>query len=159
MSASDIEVLTFPCAMCGTPYSQTRRRATKYCVDCRELRRVERKRLINVSRNRARGNVVDIVSSYTAQGMDVDYAELMLGRLDAVIDELMPVEMSHPELPITGALSPAGPDEGTSTYFGDLREELEYASSLVAEHEWWSAHPNWAVGLSADEVDINLSRR
>lgn len=151
------DMTAYTCALCGAPYTLDQpRRTTRYCAPCRERRRVERKRLLNAQRNRTRDNVVDVLDEYTRQGMSPDYVDMMRERIGEVIDEVMPAWREHPELPISGALTPEGPDEGTSTYFTDLADELDAHAARVAEQPWWSDNPGWADGLAFDEVDENL---
>lgn len=47
----------------------------------------------------------------------------------------------------TGYMSPAGSDEGRSTFFKDLAADLDYACKQVAKDTWWVENPHWAYQL------------
>lgn len=46
-----------------------------------------------------------------------------------------------------GYLTPAGSDDGTSTFFKDLAADLEWSSKVVAKHEWWEQNGHWSYQL------------
>jgi hypothetical protein len=48
----------------------------------------------------------------------------------------------------SGYLTPAGSDEGRSTFFKDLAADLDYACKQVAKHEWWSENRHWSYDLA-----------
>jgi DNA-directed RNA polymerase subunit RPC12/RpoP len=142
-------VTTYPCAECGELYEQAVRRATAYCPACRRERALAKQRERDRARRARREDIVDVLNDYTSRGMSADYVAMMHERLDgdgALIDPADDWKAS-PLPPLTGANTPAGPDEGTSTFFVELREELEYHADGVAGHEWWRANPNWWVGI------------
>ena len=83
-------------------------------------------------------------------GMERDYAESMYPRISDYAESLDAYDRSLPIVPDRmpdGANSPAGPDDGTSTYFGDLADELDAHARMVAQHPWFAANPHWAYGL------------
>lgn len=150
--------MIYACALCGASYDLDQpRRTTRYCETCRTRRTDEKHRLRNVARRRARDNVADVLNDYTKQGMSEDYVALMVDRLDDAVDETMPVEREHPELPIPGALTPAGPDEGATTGWSDLQAVLDERAYVAMVDPWWAAHPEWSDLLALDDVDQYLS--
>jgi len=50
-----------------------------------------------------------------------------------------------------GANTPAGPDEGYSTYFHDFGKELDARRRHISNHVWWQANPHWSYELHARE--------
>lgn len=140
----------YPCAQCGASYEQGRRRATPYCPACRRERKLANMRAASRER-RARSvaeSVTDVLDDYVRQGMDPGYVDLMRDRLGDHLDEVIPhEERLQAAMPLEGANSPAGPDEGYSTYFGDLGEQLDEHAAEVARLAWWDEHPNWWVGM------------
>lgn len=48
---------------------------------------------------------------------------------------------------LDGANTPAGPDEGVSTYWTDFAEWLDGHHSAVATHPWFGWHPHWNYSL------------
>lgn len=144
------DVTIYPCAECGAPYEQGRRRATPYCPACRRVRYEANK--ISAQRERrvqrVAENVSDILDDYVRQGMDPDHVEMMRERIDDEADGVIEYDVEvFTWGPLEGANAPAGPDEGYSTYFTDLGEELDAHRIVVAAHQWWIDNPNWWVDM------------
>ena len=59
-----------------------------------------------------------------------------------------------------GASSPSGPDEGRSSFFADLRDELDLLSNEAAQHPWFAENPHWNYELhDHDKARVYLSLR
>lgn len=154
--------MTYPCAECGEQYEQGRRRATPYCPDCRRVRKLANMRVVSRDRRAraARENVSDVLDDYLRQGMDPDYVELMRARVDDHLDDVIPAEWSgQSEVPLSGANTAAGPDEGTSTYFADLADELDALHDRAVKHGWWLDNPNWWVKMHLGFIPATVLSR
>lgn len=65
---------------------------------------------------------------------------------EAVIKDERRLPISQDRQPV-GYLTPAGSDEGRSTFFKDLAADLDYACKQVAKHEWWEENVHWSYQL------------
>lgn len=48
---------------------------------------------------------------------------------------------------LEGANTPAGPDEGVSTYWEDFGKWLDVHHGAVATHPWFGWHPHWNYSM------------
>lgn len=132
--------------------------ASHFCPACR----VERKREADRVRVRtwraevaeARENAAEILNGYVNGGMDEGYVEPIRDYVDDIAEEMastVPRRLDTvPDRMPPGSNSPAGSDDGTSTYFSDLAEDLDRHAREVAKHPWFAENPHWAYGLHGD---------
>lgn len=145
--------MIYPCMRCGGPYETPgKRRTSRYCPDCRKLNARDKRNARDRERRTTRDDVLDVIKDYTARGMAEDYAAMMVDQYAAVADaEPYPDDWQVVGTDyFEGANAPAGPNEGRSSFFADLRDELDMLSDAAIFDPWWQHHPNWWAGMHDD---------
>src|SRR5690606_38309183 len=62
-------------------------------------------------------------------------------------------EQLAPVQPMPGQKTAYGPDEGRSSFFADLRIDLDRLSREAAAHPWWDEHPPEDVFFGLHEIE------
>lgn len=111
---------------------------------------------------RALRSVHSVLDDYVANGMDAGYVDLFRPYIDDLAGELDSDNRQYeralvPDRMPSGANSPAGPDEGSSTYYAELAEELGVSALVAAQHPWWEANPHWSYELHDNEASQYLN--
>lgn len=121
------------CIQCGTPYTVDvwARRHTHFCETCREGR----------ARAQDRERKAEL-----QQALQDLRARALLAEEDAV--SLGPDVV--PDRQPVGWIAPYGSEEGRSSYFRDLRIDLDRLSVIAAGHPWWSENPHWCAPLHVE---------
>jgi hypothetical protein len=135
------------CLRCAAKY-EPRRASEHFCETCSQARKREQDRERKRERYEAGKTAVEGLPSRCAEwAADLThehYEEIGLalenGDPSLVLDKM-------PD----GANSPAGPDEGRSSFFLDLREWLDILSGEAAEHPWWKENPHALFEVHAPE--------
>ena len=130
--------LTMTCLDCGKPFTVGRKRTHK-CDDCRNKDwnsyQADRRKQI-------REGVWPALHSRLPEEVSVNLATF--------VDEFVAAERFQPAVvdrQPSGYLTPAGSDEGRSTFFKDLAADLDYACKQVAKHTWWIENPHWSYQI------------
>jgi hypothetical protein len=150
-----------PCLRCGALFERRRGRRAYFC----ETHRAERRRDYEAARKRGiralardiRMDVDTYRASYDVATID-DTTEWLAGahretmfatvaEYAASVDDGDLWALVPDREPIRNALSPAGPDEGTSTGWTDVAETIEARARHIGEHPWFTANPHWAYEL------------
>lgn len=126
-----------PCFRCDEPFIQHRRSPSHYCKPCRIIRHRESTR----NRQREVREQAEAIVSRLPQEVSLDYVLYM-----ASVAQNDGGSLSRDRQP-EGTKSPRGSDDGRSTYFSDLAEELDIKCRESAVHSWWDENPHWAIDL------------
>lgn len=126
-----------PCLRCDKPYQPTK--SEHFCRDC--ARAIDREKSAQRSKERAsRAREAIEFSPYATAEWTVD---LTAERLEEIG---LALESGDPSLVLDtmpqGANSPAGPNEGRSTFFRDLAGELDTLCAEAARDSWWKDNPH-----------------
>lgn len=126
------------CLRCAELY-EPRRASEHFCEDCSKARKREQDR----ERKRERYEVGKTALS----GIRGRLAEWAADLTHEHYEEIgLALENGDPSLVLDkmpdGANSPAGPEEGRSTFFKDLAGELDELGRVAAAHPWWVENPH-----------------
>lgn len=132
------------CLRCKKPYEQKRRQASHFCPGCRSEIHAEKQR---ASKREARARERELraeADEMVKRGMNPDYVN---GRWRQVVDDITAEQDKRetlvPDRMPDGANSPAGPDDGRSTDFGDIGVEIDIRAREAANHQWFKDNPHW----------------
>lgn len=145
-----------PCLRCDGLYQPPRRSFSHFCEPCRAQRNREQTATRAREARAAATAVREQIGNLVAHGVERSYVDPHLDDLDTImgsprlIRTVLPRDATVQDRMPVGAVAPAGPTEGTSTYFTDFREQLEKHAESVAEHPWFAANPHWSYGVNGD---------
>ena len=147
------------CLRCDGPKPASR---SHFCDDCRrDLQRERNRENMKERRQRARDIIANLPEDLRMRVDDADYEALDLDskrlpdevsiRLAEFMDETAQGadedgRLIRDKMP-DGASTPAGPDEGRSTFFRELAGELDDLCRIAARDPWWRANPHWNYEL------------
>lgn len=131
------------CLECKKPFTSGRKK-THICPACRNVQwneyQTDRRRQIKEGVWPALHARLPDEVSLTVEGMVDEF--LKHERVLATVMDRQP----------SGYTTPAGSDEGRSTFFKDLAADLDYMGKQVAKHEWWSENIHWNYQLDNPHV-------
>lgn len=126
------------CLRCSRPYERQRANA-HFCPTCTQARKNEADSRLKAERREAARSAIDTLPPRHLEWVP----ELAGERLEEIG---LALENGDPSLLIDGVLeganTPAGPDEGRSTFFTDLAGYLDELCSVAADDPWWGRHPH-----------------
>lgn len=137
-------IVSIPCLRCSEPFDNNSRHPSHYCKLCRKVQKLERD---NVKRRRVREDqeilraVAESMRGYLDPSMYATVEDFVTG-LGVIMDS----DKHEDRMPV-GSNLPAGPDEGMSTTYDDLAEQLDSRRLEVIMHDWFKEHPHWTVGM------------
>jgi len=135
------------CQRCAVRFERARRGAMpKHCPDCRAIikRSADRERVATL---RAEIEAKRDTLRMILEPMRDHLTDDMILTVEQYIDSLAPdtdgvVPLVEDRMP-AGTSSPSGPDEGATSEFEDLRDELEVRRIAAVMHDWHAEHPGW----------------
>lgn len=138
---------TIPCSRCGTDVTVKPHGRPKYCPPCGVVvnreKQLERNREVEADRRLLREVANNLRGYVTAD---------MWARVEDYLDSLgLPPDSEPPIVPDRmpdGTMSDGGPDEGVSTNWKDLQQELDERRMRVIMHDWFTDNPRWLDGVN-----------
>lgn len=142
------------CLRCSVQFER-QRVSEHFCRTCAEARAREIRKLRGRERYELGKELVDEYRKANPEWV-ADISEERLEEI-GLATEHGDASLVLDKMP-DGANSPAGPEEGRSTYFRDLADELDLLCYEAAHHEWWPANPHvfFAVHDPAKAAVYNL---
>lgn len=143
----DTMTATIPCVECGEPIERKPRGPKpRHCRPCAKridnAKRTERRREIESDRAVVR-EIANNLREYVTDDMWATIEEYIAGiGVTAKDAPIVPDRMPD------GAMSDTGPDEGTSTGWADLADELERRRMRAIMHDWFTDNPRWLDGVN-----------
>lgn len=137
------------CLHCGVVFER-KRQVTALCPSCRTIRRREQDAENKRRRREEREEILERISD-TLATLTADHVSWAREKVDDYLSEPA-AHARGPAMP-AGSKSAAGPNEGSSTYFGDLRDELDMLSSAAEHYSWWSDNPPEDVFFGLGEIE------
>lgn len=131
-------VRSIPCLRCETSFEQYRRSPSHFCRPCRVIRNRE------AQRTRSHRSAEQLAELRTRLPAEVSVHLEVYGHALGLHGQALPAVSDR--MPV-GTKSPAGPDEGRSTYFAELAGELDTLGREAAGDPWWDENPHWAFAL------------
>lgn len=132
------------CRRCTVVFTRRSARPPKYCPECRPVVKRERDQA-RIAEMRAdlrdKQSLLREIAEPMRLHLTHDMQRLMdewIGQLDVDPDKFAPVMDDS----FRGA-GKNGPDEGCSTGFTDLADELERRRVAAIMHDWHAEHPGW----------------
>ena len=144
------------CLRCGATFTRPKRSRAHFCSYCRGViaseQGAERKQRWRDVQQRLAAEHAEFYTDEQMAAFRERLAEVAPG-LDLAEgreyrEALYAGRLRMPD----GSGLPAGPDEGTTTFFLDLADWLDVHAVEVARHSWWSEHPHWNYRLHDQEV-------
>ena len=138
---------TVPCLRCKAPYERKQRgRHTTFCPVCRAGNKLAADRQRAQRVYDAGQRILDLAASLWPELDDAQRwrAAEYFRDLGLVPDRMPP-----------GSTTAAGPDEGRTTSYADLDEELTRRSRAAAEHPWFEEHPHWLFEDGTNSCEAN----
>ena len=141
--------MTKRCLWCREEFEIKRKRVA-LCPECRIERKREYDRQYQEERERDRQVLLNRI-------LDKVPAELH-SRAYELVDEYLDLrekgfEQFAPVQPMPGQKTAYGPDEGRSSFFADLRIDLDRLCQEAATHPWWDEHPPEDVFFGLHEIE------